>query len=287
MKKLSTIILLLFVLVSCGSSKSTSAPMVNNSMDSQMAKSESSSVKYNDSSRDVVSNQKLIVTYDLSVESKNFDETMKLIEAKVKEYNGYIGNSSVSTRPSYYDETMSRSAYFVIKIPKDKAEGIVSDIQAQTHVTNISKNVNDVTLSYIDTEARLKTLRNQENKYLQLYESTKNMSELLEIEGKLAEVRYQIENYEMTKLNLDQQIDYTSVSINLREVVDLTRIERKPENIFTQFYNAFIGGFVDCMYFIKDFILGLLRIWPLIVIIVGIVVLIRRKIKNRKDKIKF
>lgn len=52
-----------------------------------------------------------------------------------------------------------------------------------------------MTLQYVDVESRKKALETEQERLMELLSSAENMEDLLAIESKLSEVRYELENY--------------------------------------------------------------------------------------------
>ena len=155
-----------------------------------------------------------------------------------------------------------------------------------TNVVSSSRYVEDITLSYTDTEGRVKALKTEEARLLELMEQAETMSDLLEIEGRLTEVRYQLENYTSTLRLYDNQVDYATLDLTLREVEKFTPPEKQG------FWEKVTSGLADS---IVDLGQGMVDVtaWVLIelpyLVLVGllgwlVVLLTRRSIKKRRAK---
>ena len=59
------------------------------------------------------------------------------------------------------------------------------------NVTQKNESVEDVTLQYVDVESRKKALETEQERLMELLSSAENMEDLLAIESKLSEVRYE------------------------------------------------------------------------------------------------
>lgn len=83
------------------------------------------------------------------------------------------------------------------------------------NVTQKNESVEDVTLQYVDVESRKKALETEQERLMELLSSAENMEDLLAIESKLSEVRYELENYGSQLRMLDNQIDYSTVNVDV------------------------------------------------------------------------
>ena len=110
------------------------------------------------------------------------------------------------------------------------------------------------------------------------------MSDLLEIEARLTEVRYQLENYTSQLRLYDNQVDYATVHLNLREVQVLT--PQAEEGIWKRIAGGFMENLRGLGTFLENllvwFLSGLPWLVPLAAIVAGIVLLIRRGRKKKK-----
>ena len=109
---------------------------------------------------------------------------------------------------------------------------------------------------------------------------------LLAIEDKLSEVRYELENYGSQLRMLDNQIDYSTVNVDIDEVDRVTETGEKG------FFEEIKDRFGDSLYVvgrgIRSFTIGFIGSLPIIlvwaVIIVVIVIIVRSIFKKRNKK---
>lgn len=171
----------------------------------------------------VNTSQKLIKTVTLNMETKEFDALLTGIQAKVTETGGYTERSEVSGN-SYYGNG-NRSAWLSLRIPADKLDTFVTTVSGLGNVTNKSESVEDITLQYVDTESHKKALETEQDRLLTLMEQAENMDDIIKIETRLSEIRYELQTYETTLRTYDNQVTYSTVQIDLNEVDR----ERAPE----------------------------------------------------------
>ena len=90
---------------------------------------------------------------------------------------------------------------------------------------------------------------------MELLAQAENMSDLLEIESRLTEVRYELENYGSQLKLYDNQVDYATIYLSISEVQEYTPVEEPTflERITKGFTNSLKGvgeGAVDVVVFI-------------------------------------
>ena len=232
----------------------------------------------------VENGRKLIRTIYLSLQTTEFDSVLSDLSAKTTELGGYIENSSISGNSYYYQST--RYASYTIRIPSDQLDQFVGIVGELGNVTQKNESVEDVTLQYVDVESRKKTLETEQERLLELLSQAENMEDLLAIESKLSDVRYELENYGSQLRMLDNQIDYSTVN------VDVDEVERVSDTGEKSFFGEIKDRFGNSLYTvgrdIRGFIIVVLGSLPILIVwavIIVIVVLAVKKIrKGRKQK---
>lgn len=227
--------------------------------------------------------RKLIKTVQLYIQTKEFDSVLEGLSAKVQEMGGYVQDSSISGSSYYYDGT--RDAYFTVRVPSDRLDEFVDVVSGLGNVTQKNESVEDVTLQYVDAESRKKTLETEQDRLLELLEQAENMEDLLAIESKLSEVRYELENYGSQLRLLDNQIDYSTVNVTISEVERITEVKERT------FFEEIADRFSDSLYVVgrglRSFVIGFLGSLPILAVwavVIGAVVLLLKKVLGRKKK---
>ena len=185
--------------------------------------------------------RKLIRTFDMNIETKEFDEVMAGIQSKVQELGGYIEQSSLDGGSAYYSH-YNRYSDMTVRVPSDKLDGFVENVKESANVTYISESTEDITLKYVDTESRKIALETERDRLLELLEKAETVEDIITIEGRLSEVRYQLESYASQLRTYDNLVDYSTVHISIREVDRETKVEPKT------FWEEVTEEFGDTLY---------------------------------------
>lgn len=226
--------------------------------------------------------RKIILNAYLTVESLEFDKTLQALQRACDEAGGYISATDLSGSA----EKGTRTANITYRIP---AEGYAAFVQSAGSAGNlISRNEssNDVTSQYVDIESRLKSLRTQEERLLALMEESGSLEELLMVQDQLTDVQYEIESYMATQRSLDGQISYSTVTVYLSEVKEIT--ETEPDSYWARISRAFSESWKNAATFFQDFSIVLVYMLPALLILgvlaLVIVLLARRAAKRRREK---
>ncbi|MBO4383927.1 MAG: DUF4349 domain-containing protein [Clostridia bacterium] len=176
------------------------------------------------SANDPLINRKIIRNASLGIETLDFDSFVKAINDKVAELGGYVQSNVVRNRSSYYDyrnggtKKYLRSAEIVYRIPADRLDEFLAAADGLGNIISRNETVSDVTESYVDVEARLRSLRTEYDTLLGLLSRAENLEEIIMLQDRLTNVRYEIESYEARLRSYDSQIAFSTVSIDLSEV---------------------------------------------------------------------
>ena len=229
--------------------------------------------------------RKWIVTMDLSVETQDLDAALTQLSEQIGQFDGYVQDQNIYNG-SNYSGRRYRSANLTVRIPVAKTEEFTAQVGDICHVVSQNKQQEDVTLTYVATESRLNALKTEETRLLELLAQAEDMSDLLQIEARLTDVRYELESVTTQLRVLENQVDYATISLNIDEVRDYTDTEEEKT-----VWQRISGGFVDSLKGIGTGALEL-AIWtlanlPYLVLFGGIgfaIAVIVRKFRNRKPK---
>ncbi len=210
--------------------------------------------------------RKIIREGDLYFECRDILETETFLKSEVKTAKGYISNESSN---SYGERSEKRLS---IRIPSDQLDSLLEKIQAHAvRIENTNIRSEDVTEQYIDVEARLKTKKELEIRYLSLLQQAKNVDEILQIERELANIRGEIESMQG---RLNYLKDRTSMStLNVTFFVE----GEKAFGFTSKLGQGIQNGWTNLQWFI----VFLVNLWPFFLILgVVLFIVLRRKKKT-------
>ncbi len=299
MKKLIALLLTGLMLVSllagCAASKDmvamdteTFAPMENGALADGIYDSLSRDrldTDYEDSSdKGGVAERKLIRKIYLSTETEDMDPLLAAIDSKVSALGGYMESREVYTGSRYASYDSRRHADLVIRIPKDKLDEFVAHVGKESNITSSNETSDDVTLTYVAVQSRMTALQKEEARLLELIDKAANLSELLELEKRLTEVRTDLENVTSQLLLYDNLVDFGTIEISISEVQKLTPVQEPG------FFNRIGSGFMESLRnlwtFLKELAIFLVVASPYLVTIGAVafvtVLIIRLSIRRKR-----
>ena len=239
-----------------------------------------------------VAGRKIIKNGDLSIQTREFDEFLTNLERSILSVGGYVESSSINGNS--YNKNRMRSADVTARIPAESLDAFCDQVSELGNVTYKNLYTRDVTLTYVDLESHVKALRTEQEALMELLRKAQEVEDIILIQNRLSDVLYEIESYESTLRTFDDQIAYSSVHIDIKEVQRETTVEKETasQEIARRFRENWEDVKEGAQRFGIDFVSGLpvILVW---VVFLGIVVLVvvlivkgspRRKAKREKRK---
>ena len=227
--------------------------------------------------------QKLIKTIRMEAETEDLDALLPQINAKISALGGYVENQELYNGSSY-SSYRHRSASLTVRIPAEQLESFTEDVKGVSNVVSYNESTENVTLRYVSTESRVKALEVEQERLLELLAKAENMSDLLEIEARLTDVRYELESVTSQLRVLANQVDYATVHLYISQVKVYT--ETEEQTVWQRIGSGFKENLKDMGENLTDFFVWVVTYSPqlilwAIVISVAVTVL-KKKIAKRK-----
>lgn len=211
--------------------------------------------------------RKLIKEGRLEFETKDLLSTRKNIMEAVNTYDAYISSDQEFKSTGRISNTMT------IRIPANHFDDfylVATNGVERFDIKNI--NVKDVTEEFLDVEARIKTKKALEQRYVSLLAKADNITEILAIEKQIGELRAEIESMEGRLFFLQDQVSYSTLTITFYKKVPYE----------TQFGEKFKNGLRNGWNNLIWFFVFLTNLWPFILIGIGVYLGIKVYKKKRK-----
>lgn len=198
-------------------------------------------------------NAKVIRTASFYLQSTQFDDAVAALNALVEAQGGYFEDASVNSG-SYYSTSRSRYGYYTVRIPKANFDAFLSEVGNVAHIVDHSIKSQDVGEAYYDAELRLETLKTKHERLLALLEQATIMEDIITLESALSEVEYEIQQYTSTLDRYDGLIDFSTITIELQEVVRVTDDTDERDGLGTRLAGAFSEGWLNFCDGMADFV---------------------------------
>lgn len=236
---------------------------------------------YSSNSEDVKQdNTKTVLTYDrklikegsITFGTSDAKATKNIIDKATKQFKGYLSEDNE------YDYGYRIQHNVTIRIPSENFDNLLTSIsQSVEEMDDQNISVRDVTEEYVDVEARLKSKKKVEERYLSLLSKAHNVGDILQVENELARIREDIERVEGRLRYLKNQVSLSTLRITYYETVEVENSFGFGKKVGDGFENGFKG--------LLWFFIGLVNIWPFVLfMIIGIWFLVRVIKKSRSKR---
>ena len=177
--------------------------------------------------------------------------TRSVILAAVRDHGGYVAADRQDRSPGHVSHTLE------VRVPAAEFDVFLAD--ATRNVERFDGReirVRDVTKEFLDVEARLATKKALEERYLSLVQQAATVTDILEIEKQLGELRADIESIEGRLKYLRDRVALSSLTITFYQHV-------AADNAFAgRFRDGFRSGWENLIWFF----VGLTHLWPFLLI---------------------
>ena len=205
----------------------------------------------------------------LQFETDDLDKARETILDALGQYKGYVSSDQVYKSEGRISHTI------IVRVPACDFDVFLEAVtNGVEKIDSKGIQVQDVTAEFVDIKARSRTKKALEDRYLALLKQTKSVSEILEVEKQLAELRSEIESIEGRLQYLQNQVSYSTLTISVYEQIP-------RQTAFGQkFNNGFVNGWNNLIWFF----VVLTNIWPFVLLALGIILMLRTYRKRRKRR---
>ena len=228
--------------------------------------------------------EKKIRTVNLSLECKSIEGAEKELNDKVKAQGGYIESEDYSAISQWND---TKRMNFTIRLPKGNVDSFLDFLNGEGRILSKSENLQDVRLQYRDAKNHIKALETEQERLLALMEKAETVDQLIALENRLTDIRYQLDSYNSEILDYDNKVDFSTIYLELQESIDGKINQSGNYSFFDRVRDGFFRNLFEIRLFFEDTALFVLVFIPQILLVLLIVLLIvfaNKKLLNKKKK---
>jgi archaellum component FlaC len=156
----------------------------------------------------------LVKTAELSLRLESIDKAMVQLRQLVRSKQGDIYNFQDDRLP---ENGRYHQATLMLKVPSTALDNTLAEIAKLGRVESQGIKSDDVSQQLVDTDARLKNLRLQEDLTRKIMDRSGSVKDILAVSKELAAIRDQIERLDATVKNLRQQVAYSTINLRIEE----------------------------------------------------------------------
>lgn len=221
--------------------------------------------------------RKIIWNANLEFQVKDVDEATKDISQLCTKYGAFISHMDLTS--SNY-EVMNR---MTIRVDDASFNKLISDIKGtSTFMRRAEIRSNDVTEEFIDVESRLKTKKEVRERYIDILRNKSGeIKDVIAAEEAIRKITEEIEAKEGRLRYLQNQVSLSTINLEIYQKVDFTA---EPETFEKGFFTKVKESLQIGWEIIIEILLLLIKIWPLVLIAIGLLVWRRKWLKSKQSK---
>ncbi len=146
--------------------------------------------------------QLMVFTASLTLQVADMKNTLAQCQILAKEYQGFVKRLNDNR--------------VILAVPVKRADEVLSEIKTLGAVLSQEITADNVTEQSINLNIRIDNLEKSRKRLLEFLEKTKDVKDIVQVEKELTRVTTELERLQAQKNNLQKQIDYVTITVNLR-----------------------------------------------------------------------
>lgn len=204
--------------------------------------------------------KKIIYTADIRMQVDSLEPSLQLVADRVASAGGYISHQYMN------DDRYRKEVSLTIRLPIDQFKTSLQTITAlASFVNHQNLESRDVTMEWVDLESRLATKRAVRDRYIDiLQKKAVKVQDILDAEDKIRVITEEIEAKEGQLRYLRDQVGMSTLHLSLYQTQQYRDEPSAYQKTFgEELKSALLRGFQ----LIRMLLLGLLSIWPLLLLL--------------------
>ena len=198
----------------------------------------------------------LIYHADLRLKVPSLPRASASVDSLVHRNDGYLSAATEARVDGEWRQALT------IRVLPARFHSLMAALGGLGSVEEKKLTTDDVTAQHADVASRLATKRAIEKRYIALLARAKKISEILEVEGKIGEVREEIESTESRLKTLNDEVSYSTISLTCYQLIP----QAIPEAPVVSFASRVVESFYTGWTLVTSLLIGLVAIWPFLVL---------------------
>jgi hypothetical protein len=217
--------------------------------------------------------QKVIKTADLSFKIEKYDASRTKILSIIKQHHAYVSSEN-QTGDEY-----RTSNVMVIRVGSSDFDVLIEDLLKEAVFVDYKKiNAEDVTEEFVDISARLKSKKDALLQYEMILKKANSIVDILEVQQYIRTLQEEIESIEGRLKYLNNKVELSTINLTFYEQGKIMPMQR--ESFGFKVREAISYGWQGLV----TFFIGLIYLWPLWLIVIITLYVIRYFVKKARRK---
>lgn len=221
--------------------------------------------------------KKIIKTATVAIELKDYNSYNKSLHNSIKRFGAYIAGEEQTQNSSAIENTVT------IKVPVEQFEDLMN-IFSGDGIRMLEKKITteDVTAEVVDTKGRIEAKKEVRQQYITLLKQAKSMKDILEVQNEINGITEELESASGRVKYLTHQAAYSTIHLRYFQYINDGNNTNEEPGFFTKLKEAFIDGTKG----IGIFIIGIIGLWPFILITFASVIGVQKWRQRKLSKLK-
>jgi len=161
--------------------------------------------------------RKIIRNCDLTLETDSPSDGLRMITSIAEQHGGFVVTSEFKHNDGGSQTKPTQTVTVVARVPASQFNSALERIRsAGNRVVQEKVSGQDVSEEYLDLEARIRTKKALEAQFLEIMKQARKVSDALEVQSQLADVRTEIERFEGRRRFLENQSALSTITVTLQ-----------------------------------------------------------------------
>ncbi|MEK6301784.1 MAG: DUF4349 domain-containing protein [Acidobacteriota bacterium] len=161
--------------------------------------------------------RKIIRNGELIVETDSPTDGQRAITAIAESHGGFVVTSEFKRNDAKGQSTPNQTVTVIVRVPSAQFLATIEQIRGVgSRIIQEKITGQDVSEEYLDLEARIRTKKALEAQFLEIMKQARKVSDALEVQSQLADVRTEIEQFEGRRRFLENQSALSTITATLQ-----------------------------------------------------------------------
>ncbi len=249
------IFVLILLVISCGTKESRAPEMVS----SLAAPPQVSSNDQTSNKTEQDQSNYIIKTAGYKFQVEDVNKSTKTVQALAAKYQAFIADMNLITTSTEVTNNL------IIRVPSKNFETLLEDLGKEAIFTNFKRiSAEDVTEEFVDIESRLRTKKEVRDRYIDILKNkAKTVEDVLKAEEQIRILQEEIEAKEGRLKYLQSRVALSTINLEIYQKVDY---QETPDTYQKPYVAKIKQGFSNGWDIVKNLLLVLINIWPIVLI---------------------
>ncbi len=208
----------------------------------------------------------LIYRGNVTISTKEFDKDLEKLKNMLESFDCFFEDERMWTDYSYDDRNLYNYSA-TIRVASKQYNKLLEGLNEIGTVTNLGSSCENVSAEYTDTVVAIDIYEAERDRYVNLLRTITDDQYAIEVQRELTDIELKLAQYRARKQNIETDVSYSYVTIDLSEVREYEQQTEYNDSFFKRLWNTIANTFFGFCTFLEGLLFFLIRISPYILLI--------------------